>query len=250
MTIYNSGDIDKAMGRYIAPRDIPQHNGADEVNAQVHRGERDGNSDLVTGHQQTDFKGSAVFNNTDLPSNERFGSTTVISINEAPPLDVKLDPKIQAQARAQAQAVPVMRPKPPPAPKPVHQPTAPRTVHPLLNRIPVKGTQPPPPPKPVAPPPPAPTPQVVNGQQVAPHTPQAPVPPVPKGMPAGGIGRPAPGLVPSGRPPLPILRPQLPAQPPKPAAAPPPTAAQQLAAGRPMTMAQILAQRAKPAGQP
>ena len=190
MTIYNSGDIDKAMGRYIAPRDIPQHNGADEVQAQGYRGEHDGASDLVTNHGATDLKGSAVFDHRELPSNERFGSTTV------------------------------------------------------------KGTQPPPPPKPAVAPPPAPVPHVVNGQQVAPHTPQAPVPPVPKGMPAGGIGRPAPGLVPSGRPPLPILRPQLPAQPPKPAAAPPPTAVQQLAAGRPMTMAQILAQRAKPAGQP
>jgi hypothetical protein len=222
MTIVNSGDIDKAMGRYIDPRSVPMHNGADEVQAQGYRGDRDGASDLVTNHQSTDLKGSAVFNHTELPSNERFGSTTVISINEAPPLDAKLDPKVQAQARAQARAVPVARPQAPPAPKPVHQPTPPRTAHALLHRIPVKGTQPPPPPKPIAPPPPTPVPHTVNGQAVAPHTPQ-PVPaPVPRAAPAA------------------ILRPRLPVQPPKPAAAPPATPAQKLAAGRPMTMAEIL----------
>jgi hypothetical protein len=237
MTIYNSGDIDKAMGKYIAPRDVPVHNGADEAQLGAFRGERDGNSDHVTGHQQTDFKGSAVFNNTDLPSNERFGSTTVISINEAPPLEAKLDPKVQAQARAQARAVPVARPQAPAPPPKVHQPTPPRTTHALLNRIPVKGTQPPPPPKPVAPPPPAPVAQVVNGQVVAPHTPQPIVPAAPQGVPAA-----FPGAKQTGAP-MAILRPKLPPQPLKPAAAPAPTPAQQLAAGKSLTMAQLLARR-------
>lgn len=225
MTIYNSDEIDKAMGRHIDPNSIPTHNGADEAQLGAFRGEHDGASDVVTNHQSTDFRGSAVFNHTDLPSNERFGSTTVISINEAPPLEAKLDPKVQAQARAQARAVPVMRPKAPPAPKPVHQPTPPRTVHPLLNRIPVKGTQPPPPPKPVASPPPAPVQGIVNGQVVTPHTPQPLQPQVPVGAPRA------------------ILRPKLPPQAPQPAAPPPPTPTQQLAAGRPLTMAQILVAR-------
>lgn len=183
MTVIDSGELDRRMGRFIDANSIPTHNGADQGAMQR---DIEVQSDHLTSHQQTDIKGTSVFDAKELPSNQRYGSTTVISIKDGPPLAKEMEP-------GRPRAVPVGRPVLPPPPKPVHVSTPPRALHPLIQKAPVKTTLalPPVPAKPPAPP-------AATQLPAAPWKPQAPLPVAPK-PPTNAFGLP---LVPQAKPPV------------------------------------------------
>jgi hypothetical protein len=115
MTIVNASQVDTAMGQYVDPRSVPKHIGGS-------RGAMEENfvaqSDKQIVDQGAGRRGAAEINPNELPDRRFYGSATVISVNDAPPLEPAHEPPPQ---------VPV-------APAP----TEPRSVAELLARMGLK----------------------------------------------------------------------------------------------------------------
>lgn len=126
MTEISSDDLDRQMGRQIDPNSVPTHIGGDHgaMEGVIERG-----SDMRIQEQGAGRYGVPVFNEHEVGGNDYYGSQTIISINEAPPLN------------------PVMEPKPQ-APKPVVKPILPVGMPPALAAV--MGTVKPAAPAPVA----------------------------------------------------------------------------------------------------
>ena len=130
MPVINSRDLDARMGQSINPNSVPRYDGAEQG---VMQGVIRAGSEQHHQGAQIAREGSAVFNARDLPGGER-GGTTIISVNEAPPLLNEHDPAAQA-AKARAVPVEVNKPLPPPKPQPMAQMPAPAPAKP----VPVPG---------------------------------------------------------------------------------------------------------------
>ena len=89
MTVLNSKDLDAQMGRYIDPNSVPRHNGGDSVHMQpvIARG-----SEHVTEEQGAGRYGAAMFSEQEVGGQDFFGSKTIISVSDAPPLMKEHDP--------------------------------------------------------------------------------------------------------------------------------------------------------------
>lgn len=134
MGIVNARDLDAQMGRHIDPHSVPKHDGATH-------GVMEGNflvqSDQIVTDQGHGRLGGDHVDRQQAAPDGFFGSKTVISLNEAPPLEAKLEPKNDPSAKAlaeaqQKQAVPVapsLPVLPVSAPKPV---AAPRSINQLM----------------------------------------------------------------------------------------------------------------------
>ncbi len=90
MTIINVNDLDKRMGQQIDPNSVPRHDGGDQgvMEGIIERG-----TDARAVHQGTGHHGAAVFDEREVGDNMFFGSKTIISVNDAPPLPEKFEPK-------------------------------------------------------------------------------------------------------------------------------------------------------------
>lgn len=146
MAVINSRDLDARMGQNVNPNSVPRFDGTGQGAMQAH---------IMAGseqhHQgrQIAREGAMVYDASDLPGNDQYG-TTVISVNDAPPLLDQHDPvAIAAAAQARARAVPVQVlpkvvpkplaqvPAPPPAPAPPPVPTpGVRVAFPALAKAP------------------------------------------------------------------------------------------------------------------
>jgi hypothetical protein len=115
MTIVNASQVDKAMGRFIDPKSVPTHiggsRGAMEENFVAQSATR------IT-DQGTGKRGAAEYDPNELPDSRFYGSATVISVNDAPPLEAAHEPPPQAPV--------------------VPAPTEPRSVAELLARMGLK----------------------------------------------------------------------------------------------------------------
>lgn len=98
MTEINSSDLDRQMGRQIDPSSVPTHIGGDQgaMEGVIQRG-----TDARLEEQGAGRYGVPIFNERDVGGNDFYGSSKIISISEAPPLN------------------PAMEPKPAPPPKPM-----------------------------------------------------------------------------------------------------------------------------------
>lgn len=144
MTIISVRDLDNQMGRTIDPNSVPKHDGASlgSMEADIQRGP---NNETV--QQGAGRFGGTVVDRESVGGGDRFyGSTTIISLKEAPPLQDKHDPDVVV---LQAAPIPVARPKAPPfifpkvvAKPPVAMPVAPpvpvRTPDALLRQMGLK----------------------------------------------------------------------------------------------------------------
>lgn len=118
MPVINSSDLDARMGQHVNPNTVPRFDGTGQgaMQAVIRAGSEQHHQGAHIARE-----GAAVYNARDLPGGsvgER-GGTTVISVNDAPPLLDQHDPAVIA---AKARATPVQVNKPLPAPKP--QPVA------------------------------------------------------------------------------------------------------------------------------
>ncbi len=89
MTIINGKELDAQMGRYIDPNSVPKHNGADAVHMQpvIARG-----SEQIVQEQGAGRHGAAMLSEQEVGGQDFFGSKTIISVNDAPPLMKEHDP--------------------------------------------------------------------------------------------------------------------------------------------------------------
>ncbi len=89
MTLINSKDLDAQMGRHIDPNSVPKHDGTGtgHMEAVIQRG-----SDQVITEQGGGKRGAAVYNAEEVGGQDFFGSKTIISVNDAPPLPTQMDP--------------------------------------------------------------------------------------------------------------------------------------------------------------
>ena len=89
MTVIKASDIDARMGRTIDPSSVPKHvggsQGAMEPNFVAQ-------SDQIIHEAGGGRFGAQVFEASELARNDHFGSQTIISLNEAPPLLDKHEP--------------------------------------------------------------------------------------------------------------------------------------------------------------
>ncbi len=90
MVIINSKDLDAQMGRSIDPASIPKHDGASQGAMQAIIPNRTDHIEVSKGHGQ---RGTAIYNANEIPAKGFYGSSTVISVNDAPPLEEGLEPK-------------------------------------------------------------------------------------------------------------------------------------------------------------
>ncbi len=89
MTLINSKDLDDQMGRHIDPNSVPKHDGTGtgHMQAIVQRG-----SEQVTQEQGAGRYGAPMFTEEEVGKQDFFGSQTIISVNDAPPLPTQMDP--------------------------------------------------------------------------------------------------------------------------------------------------------------
>lgn len=89
MTIINTSDLDNQMGRHIDPNSVPKHDGTGtgHMQAIVQRG-----SEQVTQEQGAGRYGAPMFSESEVGKQDFFGSQTIISVNDAPPLMEQMDP--------------------------------------------------------------------------------------------------------------------------------------------------------------
>lgn len=91
MTIVNMRDVDGQMGRTIDPRSIPKHDGATQGAMEANFVAQ---SDTQVQDRGGGRTGAAVFDARDVGQEGYFGSGTIISLNEAPPLEAKMEPPL------------------------------------------------------------------------------------------------------------------------------------------------------------
>ena len=90
MTIIDTKDLDRRMGMTIDPNSIPRHDGGDLgcMEGVIQRG-----SETRIDAQGNGRRGAVVFSADELGDPRFFGSSTVISVKDQPPLPAELDPK-------------------------------------------------------------------------------------------------------------------------------------------------------------
>ncbi len=113
MTIINAKDLDDQMGRHIDPNSVPKHDGTGtgHMQAIVQRG-----SEQVTQEQGAGRYGAPMFTEEEVGKQDFFGSQTIISVNDAPPLPQQMDPLKKPMPLP---VVPVMPAAPPVAARPL-----------------------------------------------------------------------------------------------------------------------------------
>jgi hypothetical protein len=126
MTIINSKDLDAQMGRSVDPASVPTHNATGEGYMQpiVQRG-----SEQVSTEQGNGRRGAAVYGADEVGGQNFFGSKTIISVNDAPPLQAEHDPKLAQAAKLAAVAPPMPAPTPAPI---AAAPQRPKTAQELI----------------------------------------------------------------------------------------------------------------------
>ncbi len=124
MTVISSKDLDAQMGKSIDPNSVPKHDGATKG---VMQGQITNPSDDVVTDKGHGQRGSAIYNPNEIPQKGFYGSSTVISVNDAPPLDTGLEPKR-----------PPMPALPPAPQQQVQQPKRPATAVEILARMGLK----------------------------------------------------------------------------------------------------------------
>jgi hypothetical protein len=117
MTIISAKDVDQQMGTKIDPNSVPKHNGGDHG---VMQGRFLPQSESVVTESGYGRRGTEVVSGGEVPQQGFYGSGTVVSLNEAPPLAEKLEPKrpvppMPGQAPAPAASAAPAAPIPPPA---------------------------------------------------------------------------------------------------------------------------------------
>ncbi len=107
MTEISQEELDRQMGRQIDPNSVPTHIGGDHgaMEGVIRRG-----SEHLIEEQGAGKYGVPVFNERDVGGNDFFGSQTIISISEAPPLNPVMEPKPQAPKPVVKPIVPVGMP--------------------------------------------------------------------------------------------------------------------------------------------
>jgi hypothetical protein len=141
MTIVSVSDLDGQMGRHIDPNSIPRHDGADQGHMEAHIPRGPDNAVVERGEGRY---GATIVDRESVGGGDRFyGSTTIISLKEQPPLMDKRDPDVVVvpppfAPKPVVKAPAFVFPKAPPetAPAPVAAaPVAPKTV-PMQTRTP------------------------------------------------------------------------------------------------------------------
>ncbi len=129
MTIINAKDLDQRMGRTIDPNSVPKHDGSGSghMEANVAAG-----SESLSVEQGAGRRGAAIFDEREV-GQEHAGSTTIIRLNEAQPLEAKQDPRLQQVAAKLPPAAPVAK-APIPVPASILAPR-PRTAAELLAQM-------------------------------------------------------------------------------------------------------------------
>lgn len=92
MTIISAKDLDRDMGRHIDPNSVPKHDGAGHghMEAIIDHG-----TDLrMQSSQLGNRLGSEVLNGREVGGDRFYGSATIISVNDAPPLQDQHDPDV------------------------------------------------------------------------------------------------------------------------------------------------------------
>lgn len=138
MTVVNMKDLDAQMGRTIDPNSVPKHVGGSQGSMEPNFVAQ---SDLRIQEQGAGRLGAAVHDARELTGNHLYGSQTIISLNEAPPLEDKMEPKDpSAEAMKKAAAIAGV-PKPVPVPVPVvARPVGARSIQQLMAAIRRPGT--------------------------------------------------------------------------------------------------------------
>ncbi len=131
MTVVRMSDVDAQMGRSIDPNSVPKHiggsQGAMEANFVAQ-------SETQLREQGAGRYGAEVYDSREVAPNNHFGSQKIISLNEAPPLEAKMEPKDDPSARAMAKAAEVAGA--PPAPMAVPAVKAPgRSINELMAAL-------------------------------------------------------------------------------------------------------------------
>lgn len=123
MTIINANDLDAQMGRHIDPNSVPKHDGTGtgHMEAIIQRG-----SEQVSHEQGAGRFGAPMYDANEVGGQDFFGSKTIISVNDAPPLPTQMDPIKK----------PVTLPVVPPMP--AAAPARPMTAAELLARMGLK----------------------------------------------------------------------------------------------------------------
>jgi hypothetical protein len=138
MVQISKAELDRRMGMVVDPNSIPRHDGADQgvMQGAIRRG-----SEVLIEEQGHGKRGTEVYDQRELNGNNYFGSQTVISLNEAPPLIEKQDPRLREKALAEEAAakaaakLAALAPPPPAAPvaqAPVAAAPRPRSPEELL----------------------------------------------------------------------------------------------------------------------
>ena len=95
MTILTEADLNRRMGMTIDPNSIPRHDGGDLgcMEGVIQRG-----SDTRVDAQGNGRRGAAVYSADELGDPRFFGSATVITVSDQPPLPAELAPAKPAPA--------------------------------------------------------------------------------------------------------------------------------------------------------
>ncbi len=115
MAIISSKDLDAQMGRTIDPNSVPRHDGGTKGAMQAFVPNQSDHIEVQQGHGS---RGAPVYEASEIPQRGFYGSDTIISVNDAPPLEAGLEPKPTPIPGQAAQLVP---PKPKVAAPPVVQ---------------------------------------------------------------------------------------------------------------------------------
>ncbi len=112
-------DLDAQMGRHIDPNSVPKHDGGDigHMQAVIQRG-----SEQIIVEQGGGKFGAAVMSEQEVGKQDFYGSQTIISVNDAPPIPEQMDPLKKMPMPAMPTLVV------PQAPAPVLRPVAPVPV--------------------------------------------------------------------------------------------------------------------------
>jgi len=108
MTVISSKQLDAQMGRTIDPASIPKHEGATKGAMQAVVPNQTDHIEVSKGHGQ---RGSAIYNANEIPQKGFYGSSTVISVNDAPPLEEGLEPAPIPVPKDPSQQLVVPKPK-------------------------------------------------------------------------------------------------------------------------------------------
>lgn len=90
MTILTEAELQRRMGMTIDPNSIPRHDGGDlgYMEGVIQRG-----SDTRVVEQGKGRRGTEVYDAAELGDPRFYGSATVISVKDQPPLPEQMDPK-------------------------------------------------------------------------------------------------------------------------------------------------------------